>query len=68
MTRMALQYEFDECECLAANGGKERIPAGIWPVAERDSAFALVGDRVLTLDAPAFQQLKLEGKVRALSK
>ena len=64
--RMALHYRFAACECLGAGGSMVQIPSGIWPVAERDPVFALVGEKVLALNAPAFEQLKLQGKVRPL--
>jgi hypothetical protein len=65
--RIALHYEFSECECLAPGGGVVQIPPGIWPVAGRDAVFALVGGTLLALDASAFEQLKREGKARPLS-
>jgi hypothetical protein len=65
--RMALHYRFVACECLGIGGGMVQIPPGIWPVAERDPVFALVGAKVLALDVSAFEKLKTEGKVRPLS-
>jgi len=64
--RMAVHYQFSACECLGRGGSVVQIPPGIWPVAERDSVFALVGETLLTLNVSAFEQLKREGKVRPL--
>ncbi len=65
--RMALHYRFVACECLGAGGHMVDIPSGIWPVAERDAIFALVGAQMLTLNVSAFEQLKRQGKAVPLS-
>lgn len=60
--RMALHYHFIACECLGVGGSMVQIPSGIWPVAERDPVFALVGDKVLTLNVSAFERLNLKAR------
>jgi len=64
--KVAVHYRFSACECLGSAGVVLKIPTGIWPVAEREPVSALVDGRVLALDAAAFEQLKLEGKVQLL--
>lgn len=58
----ARQFKFVECICPGTEGNTVDIPAGIWPVAERDIVTVYVGAKVLELEKNAFQKLKLERK------
>ena len=59
----AIYYDFQDCDCLGANGRPVTIPAGRHPVAERDVVTVIIGSRVLDLDKNAFNQLKAQRKV-----
>jgi hypothetical protein len=56
------QYQFEECSCIDVTGANITIPAGVWPVLERDVVSVIAAHRILDLPNAAFQQLKLERK------
>jgi hypothetical protein len=58
----AVNYKFEECDCLGSSGNIVHIPAGIWPVAELDVVSVQVRGSVLDLNNSAFQSLKVQGK------
>jgi len=63
----AVNYKFEDCECLGASGQNIKIPSGIWPVAELDIVSVYINREVLDLNNSAFQNLKLERKAALVS-
>jgi hypothetical protein len=54
------RYRFDECSCIDVSGARVTIPAGVWPVLERDIVSVIANRRILDLPNAAFQLLRSE--------
>lgn len=61
-----VNWRFEECEFLNVAGGMDTIPAGIHPVAERDTVTVYVGTRTYVMDKATFNLLKAQRKVNHL--
>ena len=58
----AVNYKFEERDCLGGTGHNVHIPEGIWFVAELDIVSVYINGQVLELKNSAFQNLKLVRK------
>jgi hypothetical protein len=56
------RYRFEDCSCIDVTGANITIPAGVWPVLERDVVTIIAAHRMLNLPNAAFQLLKSEQK------